>query len=253
MQHVDKSKILSIRDINKSFGRVRALQGVDLDVAPGEILGLIGDNGAGKSTLIKIISGFLKPDSGTVLFDGNPQRFANPSMAREMGVETVYQEQAVADDLTVTRNLFLGREVRKRRGPIWVLDDRTMRKEAAGMMESLRFRVDVDQEARYCSGGERQGIAIARAIHAEAKLVILDEPTNALGVAAVTRVLDLIRELGERGIACIFISHNIEHIVQVSDRTAMFVQGSKVLDRPITDDDTETLTRILNEKSGALP
>lgn len=243
--------ILSVRGIVKSFGSVRALQGVDLEVNPGEVVGLVGDNGAGKSTLIKVLSGFLQPDRGSIWFDGSARHLSSPSTARSLGIETVYQEQSVADDLTVARNLFLGRELRRRVGPFWVLDHRAMRNEASEMMESLRFRVDADQEVRYCSGGERQGIAIARAIHANAKLVILDEPTNALGVVAVARVLGLITELRDRGIACILVSHNIRHIVDVSDRAVMFVHGSKVLDVPIGETGVQQLVDLLNEKSGS--
>lgn len=243
--------LLSVRGIVKSFGSVRALQGVDLDVHVGEVVGLVGDNGAGKSTLIKVMSGFLQPDHGVIRFDGRERHLSGPAVARSLGIETVYQEQSVADDLTVARNLFLGRELRRRLGPVHVLDHQRMRTEATEMMAALRFRVEADQEVRFCSGGERQGIAIARAIRANAKLVILDEPTNALGVVAVQRVLGLIEELRDRGIGCIFISHNIRHIVDVSDRAVMFVHGSKVLDVPIERTSVQQLIDLLNEKSGS--
>ena len=229
-----------MRGIVKSYGRTVALRGVDLDVSAGEVVGLIGDNGAGKSTLIKILSGFERPDSGVIEVSGRRVNMSSPAVARSLGIETVYQEQALAEDLTVMENLFLGSERLNRLGPIKIRDSRRMLTESRRLLEELRLKVDPRQEARFCSGGEKQGIAIARAIHVKAKLVILDEPTNALGVVAVARVLGLIKELREQGIGCIFISHNIEHVVQVSDRVVMLVQGTKVLERRKTE---ETSTR----------
>jgi simple sugar transport system ATP-binding protein len=242
---------LNARGIVKSFGSVRALQGVDLGVTPGEVVGLIGDNGAGKSTLIKILSGFESPDAGVIEIDGQERVLRSPKQARALGIETVYQEQALADDLTVARNLFLGKELTKRRGPFTVLDDKAMRVESQAMLDELRLRVDVDQPARFCSGGERQGIAISRAIYFNARVVILDEPTNALGVVAVDRVLELIAGLREREIACIFISHNIRHVVDVCDRIVMFVHGSKVVDVPAGETSASQLISMLNARSGA--
>ncbi|MDR1187764.1 MAG: ATP-binding cassette domain-containing protein [Bifidobacteriaceae bacterium] len=242
---------LDARGIVKSFGSVRALQGVDLGVGAGEVVGLIGDNGAGKSTLIKILSGFESPDAGVIEINGQERVLRSPKQARDLGIETVYQEQALADDLTVARNLFLGKELTKRIGPLRVLDDRAMRVESQAMLDELRLRVDVDQSARFCSGGERQGIAISRAIYFNASVVILDEPTNALGVVAVDRVLELIAGLRERQIACIFISHNIQHVVGVCDRIAMFVHGSKVADVPTAETSAEQLISMLNVRSGA--
>lgn len=239
---------LSAKGIEKSFGSVRALQGVDLDVAQGEIVGLIGDNGAGKSTLIKILSGFETADSGTIKMGGKTIHMRSPKEARALGIETVYQEQALADDVTVTRNLFLGKELKK---GYLILDDKRMRQEAQKMLDELRLRVDVDQEARFCSGGERQGVAISRAIYFKAKLVILDEPTNALGVVAVDRVLELVKGLKDRGISCIFISHNIQHVMDICDRIVMFVHGSTVLDVPAKETTTEELIAMLNARSGS--
>lgn len=239
-----------MREVAKSYGRTVALRGVNLDVFSGEVVGLIGDNGAGKSTLIKILSGFERPDSGVIEISGKPVRFSSPADARARGIETVYQEQALADDLTVVDNLFLGSELVRRVGPFRVLESERMQTESRRLLKELRLRVDPRQEARFCSGGEKQGIAIARAIHVKAKLVILDEPTNALGVVAVARVLELINELRDQGIGCIFISHNIEHIVEVSDRAVMMVQGSKILDCPIEDTNTLELVAILNSRSG---
>lgn len=160
------------------------------------------------------------------------------------------QEQALADDVTIARNLFLGKELRRGFGPIKPLDDRRMATEARRMLDDLRLRVGVDQEARYCSGGERQGVAIARAVYFNAKLVILDEPTNALGVVAVERVLELVEELKSRGIACLFVSHNIDHVFRVCDRIAMFVHGTKVLDSPTEQLTERAVLDMLNDRSG---
>ncbi|MDR1634549.1 MAG: ATP-binding cassette domain-containing protein [Bifidobacteriaceae bacterium] len=242
---------LSARGIFKSFGSVRALQGVDLDVGRGEIVGLIGDNGAGKSTLIKILSGFEVPDAGTIAVNGQIRVMRSPKEARALGIETVYQEQALADDVTVARNLFMGKELHRRLAFLKVLDDKAMRVESKKMLDELRLRVDVDQEARFCSGGERQGIAISRAIYFNARVVILDEPTNALGVVAVDRVLGLVAGLKERGISCIFISHNIQHVVDICDRIVMFVHGSKVLDTARSETSADQLIAMLNARSGA--
>lgn len=244
--------VIDVRGIGKLFGTTRALGGIDLQIGDGEIVGLVGDNGAGKSTLIKILSGFMSPDEGSISIDGRQVRLKNAADARRQGIETVYQEQALADDLTITENLFLGNEITNRLGPFRYLDATRMRKEAKEMLSLLRLRVSPDQEARFCSGGEKQGVAIARAIHVNARLVILDEPTNALGVVAVDRVLELIRELKQKGIACIFISHNIQHVIDVSDRVAMFVQGTKVLDVPVGETSTLELVEMLNARSGSL-
>lgn len=243
--------VVNVVGVGKRFGTTRALRDVNLAVGEGEVVGLIGDNGAGKSTLIKILSGFDTPDEGSILIDGHRVRLRSAAEARRRGIETVYQEQALADDLTVMENLFLGTEPTRRFGPFRLLDRRRMREEAQKMLDLLRLRVSPQQEARFCSGGEKQGVAIARAIHVKARIVILDEPTNALGVVAVDRVLELIRELKREGIACIFISHNIQHVVDVSDRVVMFVQGIKVLDVPVADTSTLQLVDMLNTRSGS--
>jgi len=243
--------VIQIKGLGKSFGLTRALHDLTLHVNPGEIVGLVGDNGAGKSTFIKILSGFERPDEGQLFFDGKPVQLKSAAEARSMGIETVYQEQALADDLSVMNNLFLGSELTRRVGPFVFLDKKRMESEAQDMLDLLRLRVSPSQEARFCSGGEKQGIAIARAIHVKARLVILDEPTNALGVVAVDRVLDLIRELKRKGIACIFISHNIQHVMDVSDRVTMFVHGTKILDVPVSETSTMQLVEMLNNRSGS--
>ena len=242
---------IMVKDLIKSYGRTEAIAGVSASIHAGEIVGLIGDNGAGKSTLIKIISGFERPDSGRIWIDGKEVRLQSPSEARRLGIETVYQEQALADDLSVRENLFLGSELRRRIGPLRILDKKHMDKASRSLLQELRLRVDPSQEARFCSGGEKQGVAIARAIYKQARVVILDEPTNALGVVAVTRTLQLIRELGAQGIACLFVSHNIDHIVQVADRILMFVHGRKIVDVHTSETSRDELIEILNSRSGS--
>ena len=171
--------VIRVSGVVKTFGPTYALKGVDLDVHAGEILGLIGDNGAGKSTLIKTISGFERPDEGTITLHGQVVEFGSPKQARSMGVETVYQEQALCDDLSIVNNLFLGTEVTRQVGPFRFLDTKRMEQEAREMLTDLRLRVDPRQEARFCSGGEKQGVAIARAIHVKAKLVtLMSRPTR---------------------------------------------------------------------------
>ncbi|GIL09163.1 MAG: ABC transporter ATP-binding protein [Chloroflexota bacterium] len=242
--------LIEMRHIEKSYGSIRALRGVNFHVDTAETVGLIGDNGAGKSTLIKILTGFVRADHGQIILNGKEIQFASPREARENGIETVYQEQALADDLSVARNLFMGKEPIKSYGPFKLLDIETMRSESRKMLAELRLNVDIDKETRYCSGGERQGISIARAIYFNASVVILDEPTNALGVAAVQRVLDLIRELKQRGIAVIFISHNLYHVHLVSDRIVTLVRGTKIKDAPKNEVSVEELNDILMLRSG---
>lgn len=245
--------LIEMSDIRKSYGSIRALRGVDFHVNAAETVGLVGDNGAGKSTLIKILTGFAHADSGQIFLNGEPVHFTSPKQARDRGIETVYQEQALADDLSVARNLFLGKEPVRSYGPVRLLDTDTMRVESRKMLAELRLNVDVDKETRYCSGGERQGISIARAIYFRANVVILDEPTNALGVAAVQRVLDLIRELKQRGIAVIFISHNLYHVHSVSDRIVTMVRGTKIKDVPASETTVDELNDILMLRSGIDP
>lgn len=239
------SKIVEMSGIYKSFGRVYALKGVDFDVNRGEVVGLVGNNGAGKSTLIKILSGLLPADKGEIFLNGKKVHFSSPREARKNGIETVYQEQALADDLSVARNLFMGKEPLRWVGPIRLLDHRTMEKKSKEMSHELHLDIDPDKEVRFCSGGEQQGIAIARAIHFKANLIILDEPTRALGVAATHRVLDLVRNLKERGIACILISHNLYHVYPVSDRIVVLKQGMKLEDILKENTSIDELTQLM--------
>lgn len=215
-------------DIHKWFGRVYALRGIDFEVGQGETVGLIGDNGAGKSTLIKILSGYHRADRGEVYFEGRKLHIASPRDSRRLGIETVYQEQALAGDLSIARNIFMGREPVKSLG---ILDKKTMEEKSMKALEGLGLHLRSPHlPVKSLSGGERQGVAIARAIHFEAKLVIMDEPTIALSVKEVREVLEFIRQLQKGGIAVIFITHNLYHVFDVAHRFVVIARGKKMAD-----------------------
>lgn len=241
--------LVEMNNIHKWFGRVHALKGVDFSVDYSEAVGLIGDNGAGKSTLIKILTGVFPQDTGEIIIKGKKRSFSSPKDARDNGIETVYQEQALADDLSVRRNMFMGKEPVRHFGPIGLLDHGKMRKESSKILRELGMGIaSMDQETRFCSGGERQGIAIARAMYFKADLVILDEPTRALGISGVRRVLELIKELKKRGIASIFISHNLYHAHPVVERFIVFVRGQEIANIRKKDTSIEELTKLMIKK-----
>jgi fructose transport system ATP-binding protein len=218
-----KPPILEARGLVKTFGRVVGLDGVDIDLFPGEVLGIIGDNGAGKSTLIKCLSGALAPDQGTIKLDGQPVHFRGPQEARAAGIETVYQNLAVAPALDIASNLFLGRE-RRRSGMLGsvfrMLDTPGMRRDAKAQILTLGIGTlqNITQAVETLSGGQRQAVAVARAAAFGSKVIILDEPTAALGVRESNQVLQLIRDLRDRGLPVILISHNMPHVFGVADR-----------------------------------
>jgi fructose transport system ATP-binding protein len=215
--------VLEARGLSKRYGRVVAIDGSDLSLFPGEILAVIGDNGAGKSSLIKALSGALIPDSGEILLDGRPVHFRSPMDARAAGIETVYQTLAVAPGLDIADNIFLGREER-RPGPLGtvfrMLDRKHMRSEARRHMGELGVATlqNIGQAVESLSGGQRQAVAVARSAAFGSKVVILDEPTAALGVKEGNRVLQLIRDVRDRGLPVILISHNMPHVFEVADR-----------------------------------
>jgi fructose transport system ATP-binding protein len=215
--------LLTARGLVKRFGRVVALDGCDFDLYPGEILGLIGDNGAGKSTLIKGITGAMMVDAGEVRLEGKPVHFRSPMEAREAGIETVYQNLALSPALSIADNMFLGRELRKP-GVIgqWfrMLDRTEMEKRARAKLSELGLLTiqNIGQAVETLSGGQRQGVAVARAAAFGSKVVIMDEPTAALGVKESRRVLELILDVKKRGLAIVLISHNMPHVFEVSDR-----------------------------------
>lgn len=215
--------ILSARGLVKTYGAVVALDGVDIDLNPGEILAIIGDNGAGKSTLIKCLTGAETPDVGTIAIEGRQVHFRRPQDAQLAGIATVYQTLSLAPDLDIASNMFLGREIR-RRGPLGalfrVLDHKRMRQQAAENVSRLGIRTlqDITQMVETLSGGQRQAVAIARAIAFGSRIVVLDEPTAALGVRETTQVLDVVTGLRETGLGVILISHNMPNVFQVADR-----------------------------------
>ena len=218
-----RSAVLSARRLVKTFGRVVGLDGVDLDLYPGEVLAIIGDNGAGKSTLIKCLTGAMTPDAGEVLLDGQPVSFKRPQEAHAAGIETVYQTLAVAPALDIASNMFLGRE-RRRSGPLGsvlrILDHGGMRKDAAEAMASLGIGTlqNMAQAVETLSGGQRQAVAVARAAAFARKLIVLDEPTAALGVRESNQVLRMIEKVRENGLPVILISHNMPQVFEVADR-----------------------------------
>jgi ABC-type sugar transport system ATPase subunit len=223
--------VLEARGINKHFGPVRALTDVDLSVFPGEVVALIGDNGAGKSTLINVLTGVLPLESGEIVFAGERVRFSSPHEARAHGIETVYQDLAVAPHLDAVANIFLGRERRRSglAGVVGFLDNHRMRKETDEQLSRLRVQVpDLERRLVTLSGGQRQGVAVARAVMWASKVVIMDEPTAALGVAQTSKVLDLIRQVRDTGIPVIFISHNMPNVFQVADRIVVLRLGQVV-------------------------
>ena len=220
--------VLEARGINKHFGPVQALRNVDLSVFPGEVVALIGDNGAGKSTLINVLTGVLPLESGEIVFAGEQVRFSSPQEARAHGIETVYQDLAVAPHLDAVANIFLGRERRQSGllGTAGFLDNRRMRKETDEQLSRLKVRVpDLERRLVTLSGGQRQGVAVARAVMWASKVVIMDEPTAALGVAQTAKVLDLIRQVRDTGIPVVFISHNMPNVFQVADRIVVLRLG----------------------------
>ena len=224
--------ILEARGLVKRYGQVVALNGADFELYPGEILAIIGDNGAGKSTLIKALSGALQPDEGEIQLDGDRVHFRSPRDARDAGIETVYQDLAVAPALDIASNIFLGRE-RRRRGPLGLglrlLDKPAMRREARRHFAELRIGVQsMTQAVENLSGGQRQGVAVARAATWAQRVVIMDEPTAALGVKETRQVLDLIRRVRERGLPVILISHDMPHVFELADRIHIMRLGKRI-------------------------
>lgn len=241
--------LLEMKNIHKWFGSVHALRGVDFHVNQSEIVGLVGGNGAGKSTLIKIIMGVYQADEGEIFFRGKKVNFSSPREARKSGIEAIYQEMALADDLSVARNLFMGRELEKKLvGPIRLLDLKNMKKESEKVLRRFGMNIQsMDQEIRFCSGGERQAIAVARAMRFKASLVILDEPTSALSPVGLKRVIRFIEELKRMGIASIYISHEFYHPYPIVDRFVVLSRGEKTFDVLKKDISIDELTKTIVE------
>jgi simple sugar transport system ATP-binding protein len=241
--------LLTLESIGRSFGAIQALTDVDLSIASGEIVGLMGDNGAGKSTLAKLIAGNFPPSSGSMTFDGHQVAFARPLDARAAGIEVVYQDLALADNLSAAANVFLGRELHRRVGPFRLLDHRRMQQRAVALFRELKSETRAEDLVRQMSGGQRQAVAIARTRLVDARLIIMDEPTAAISVRQIAEVLALIGRLRDAGIAVILISHRMPDIFETCDRVVVMRRGRKVADKSIAASSPQEVTALI---TGAL-
>jgi len=239
--------LLEVRNLSKNFGAVHALSDFSMVVKAGEVVAIAGDNGAGKSTLIKAVAGVYPPSSGEILLDGKQMHFSSPQNARESGIETIYQDLALADNLSIGANIFLGREpMRKAFGFLPVLDRESMAEAARKTMATLDFHVTrMDAPLSNFSGGQRQAVAIGRAVYWDAKILIMDEPTAALGVPEQRKVVALIHQLRKQGRGVIFISHNLQDIFAVADRIIVLRRGVEVGERMITDTSHDEVVRLM--------
>jgi D-xylose transport system ATP-binding protein len=222
-----KPPTLELREVSKSFGSVEALRGVDFEVRDGEVMALVGDNGAGKSTLIKCVAGIYSIDGGQIDFDGRPVTIHGPKDAAKLGIEVVYQDLALCDNLDVVQNMYLGREIRD---PLFRLREAPMEQRTAETLKSLAVTTigSVRQPVATLSGGQRQSVAVARAVLWNNRVVFLDEPTAALGVAQTRQVLDLVKRLGEQGLAVVIVSHNLQDVFEVANRITVLRLGRNV-------------------------
>ena len=244
--------LLSLRGIDKHFGPVQALYGVDLDLPAGQVTGLCGDNGAGKSVLTRCLAGVHQPDRGHIYFEGRPVHIQSTRDAAALGIETVYQDLALADNLDIVQNMFLGRE-RLRRG---LLDEDSMERAAAETLSNLRVTTvrSIRQPVASLSGGQRQSVAVAKAVMWNSKVVLLDEPTAALGVVQTQMVLDLVRRLRDHGLAVMVISHNLNDVFDVADRIAVLHLGRKVAEGPVGEFDLRQVVQYMTTgSSGRVP
>lgn len=231
----------------KRFGKVTALERVDMTIRRGEVTGLVGDNGAGKSTLIKILTGVYRPDEGELRFEGRKVEFASPKDARKLGIETVYQDLALIENMSIARNFFLGAEPQRRVGILRLLDGKKMRVVTEEALKDIGIRVrSANDEVSVLSGGERQAIAIGRTMHFGGKLLILDEPTSALSVHETNKVLTYIDEVRRRGLAVVFITHNLYHVYPVADRIVILEHGRKVGDFAKEEISVDELVQIVS-------
>ena len=239
----DGEPLLSLRDIDKNFGAVQALTRVNLDVPAGQVTALVGDNGAGKSVLIKCIAGIHTPDGGQVFWEGHPVNIRTPRDSAALGIETVHQDLALCDNLDIVQNMYLGREI-QRHG---LLDEEDMEKSAGATLKSLAVTTvrSIRQPVVSLSGGQRQSVAIAKAVLWNSKLVIMDEPTAALGVAQTTMVLDLVRRLADRGLAVMLVSHNMNDVFEVADRIAVLRLGHMAAERPAAQMDRQIVVDLM--------
>jgi len=237
--------ILECRAISKHFGAIHALDDISLAVSAGEVVGLMGDNGAGKSTLVKIVAGNFPPTSGKLFVDGRPTAFARPSEARQSGIEIVYQDLALCDNLPASINVFMGRELTRWIGPLRVLDGKAMSRRAAELFVELKSETRPRDVVRDMSGGQRQAVAIARTRLSNPKIVLMDEPTAAISVRQVAEVLNLVRRLRDQGIAVVLISHRMPDVFAVADRIIVLRRGAKVADKPMSATSPEEVTGLI--------
>lgn len=236
---------LVISGISKNFGAIQALSDVSLSIEPGEVLGLMGDNGAGKSTLVKIIAGNFRPSSGDISIDGAPVVFHKPIDAQRQGVEMVYQDLALADNLSAASNVFLGREPMRSLGPLRYIDYSRMNAVSGELFKQLKSETRPRDLVRKMSGGQRQAVAIARTLLSEPKIVMMDEPTAAISVRQVAEVLDLIRRLSDRGISVVLISHRMPDVFGVSDKIAVLRRGQLVCSKAAAQSSPEEVTGLI--------
>jgi ABC-type sugar transport system ATPase subunit len=239
-------EVLRTEHLAKSFGQVTALKDASIRLAKGEVLGLLGDNGAGKSTLLKILTGFHQPTSGTIYFEGKETQLKSVSHARALGIEPVYQDLALINELNVYRNMFLQREITYG-GPLRILNDAAMRKQAKEQLKRMRVNIpSVDVEISKLSGGQRQAIAVARSVYSNAKLLLLDEPLAAMGVKESAMILDVVRHLKEKGdVSVIIVAHNYAQIFDFCDRINLLQNGEITFDRRTSDTSVEELTSLV--------
>lgn len=236
---------IKLTGLSKSFGAIRALSEVSLDIAPGEVLGLMGDNGAGKSTLVKIVAGNFRPSHGSITIDGETVDFHRPLDAQRAGIEVVYQDLALCDNLSAASNVFLGREPKRSFGGIPLIDYATMNRRSAELFAALKSETRPRDLVRRMSGGQRQAVAIARTLLSNARIVLMDEPTAAISVRQVAEVLDLIRRLSDQGISVVLISHRMPDVFAVCDSIAVLRRGHLVACKPAAESSPEEVTGLI--------
>ena len=242
------NKVLDVKSVSKRFGGVQALNDVSIHLNEGEVLALAGDNGAGKSTLIKVVSGVYHPDDGDIIFNNENIQLDNPRFAREKGIETIYQDLALADNLNVGANIFLGREPMTTKFGVPIINRELMLSESKKVLKNLEINIpesSLEEPVGKLSGGQRQAVAIGRALYWNAKLLIMDEPTAALGVPEQRNVMDLIKKLKEQKVSIIFISHNLTDIFQASDRIVVLRRGIKAGERMINETNSDEIVKLM--------